>query len=146
MPDIRRYQWGVVKGTRFEEPLKEQARGESASIGWYLAAAKQAEIEGLPEVARALRDIAWEDANHAATFVELTGGVSMNTRDNLAKAYHGETESNKVKLEFSRQAREDGLDGTQSVLTEAAQAEQAHARTLKTLLDKHFSHNIHPTY
>ena len=61
---------GVTKGTALEEDVKKEFRGETYEVGVYLAMARQAQREGLPEVAEVLKAIAWEEAGHAARFAE----------------------------------------------------------------------------
>jgi len=71
---------GSTKGTAVEERVDRNFRGETGEVGLYLAMARQAEEQGYPEVAAALKGIAWEEAAHAARFAELNGLVSSVLR------------------------------------------------------------------
>ena len=64
--------------------LRANFTGECTEVGMYLAMSRQAEREGLPEVAEAYKRIAFEEAEHAARFAELLGEVLLaDTRENL---------------------------------------------------------------
>ncbi len=45
---------GVTKGSEVEEAVKANFQGETAEVGLYLAMSRQAQREGLPEIAEAL--------------------------------------------------------------------------------------------
>jgi len=45
----------VAKGTPIEEIVEANFAGETAALGLYLAMARQAEREGYPEIAEALK-------------------------------------------------------------------------------------------
>ena len=97
-------QIGVAKGTEVEKDVMDNFRGETAEVGLYLAMARQAEREGYPEVARALKDIAWDEANHAAKFAELNGLITPSTKENMERMLKGERMANKGKQEASIKA------------------------------------------
>src|SRR5208337_2872591 len=90
---------GITKGTAVEEAVMANFRGETAETGLYLAMARQAQREGYPEIAEALKTIAWEEAEHAAGYAELNGLISEKTRENLEKMLDGEVGANKGKRE-----------------------------------------------
>lgn len=130
---------GVTKGTSVEEAVKQNYTGENSEVGWYLAAARQAQREGFPEVAEALKTIAWEEANHAARYGELNGEISASTRENLEKALKGEQMSNKMKRETAVKAKTDGIDAAHDFFDEAAKDEARHARALEGMLRRYFA-------
>ncbi len=129
---------GVTKGTPLEEAVQANIDGENFEIGWYLAAARQAQREGYPEIAEVLKTIAWEEADHAARFIELNGDVSTATRDNLGTALKGEVKSNKMKRESALKAREMENDPAHDVFDETAKDEARHARALEGMLERYF--------
>ncbi len=57
------------------ERLYAQFAAECTEVGICLAMGRQADREGYPEVANALKRIALEEADHAATFAALLGGT-----------------------------------------------------------------------
>ncbi|MDK2881145.1 MAG: rubrerythrin [Clostridia bacterium] len=128
---------GVTKGTALEEDIKKEFRGETYEVGVYLAMARQAQREGLPEVAEVLKAIAWEEAGHAARFAELNGMIS-DTKSNLEKMLNGEIEANNGKKEAARKAKEAGLDEAHDILDESSRDEARHARALQGLLKRYF--------
>ncbi len=132
-------QIGAAKGTDVEKEVMDNFRGETAEVGLYLAMARQAEREGYPEVARALKDIAWDEANHAAQFAELNGLISPSTKENIERMLKGERMANKGKQEASIKAAQCGLISCQIFFGESARDEGRHARALEGLLKRHFS-------
>ncbi|SDC38300.1 MULTISPECIES: ferritin-like domain-containing protein [unclassified Candidatus Frackibacter] len=129
---------GVTKGTEVEEAINNEFKGESMEVGLYLAMARQAQREGLPEVAEVLRRIALEEAAHAARFAELNGKISESTKENIEKMLKGEQMANKGKREGAVTAKEAGIDPAHDVLDESSKDEARHARALKGLLERYF--------
>ncbi|SFR08328.1 ferritin-like domain-containing protein [Desulfoscipio geothermicus] len=129
---------GVTKGTALEQAVKDNFSGENWEVGWYLAAARQAQREGYPEVGEVLIRIAWEEAMHAARFGELNGEISASTKENIEKALAGEQKSNQMKREAAVKAKQDNIDEAHDFFDEAAKDEARHARALKGLLDRYF--------
>lgn len=129
---------GVTKGTVVEEAVKANFAGENFEVGWYLAAARQAQREGFPEISEVLKTIAWEEALHAARFGELNGEISASTKENLEKALAGEQKSNQMKRETAVKAKQNDIDPAHDFFDEAAKDEARHARALKGMLDRYF--------
>lgn len=129
---------GLTKGTPLEEDVKQEFRGETMEVGLYLAMARQAQREGLPEVAEVLKTIAFEEAAHAARFAELNGRISTNTKANIEKMLKGEIEANIGKKEAAKKAKEAGFDEAHDALDESSRDEARHARALQGLLDRYF--------
>ncbi|ABB14527.1 MULTISPECIES: ferritin-like domain-containing protein [Carboxydothermus] len=135
---INENQIGVAKDTEALAAVEGEFKGETYEVGVYLAMARQAEREGLPEVARVLEKIALEEAWHAARFAELAGKISSSTKENIEKMLKGEMEANKGKKEAAKKAKELGLDEVHDALDESSRDEARHARALKGLLDRYF--------
>jgi len=129
---------GVAKGTAVEEAVMANFRGETAEVGLYLAMARQAQREGYPEIAEALKRIAWEEADHSARYAELNGLISENTKDNLEKMLNGEIGANKGKREAAVKAKEVNVDEAHDLFDESSRDEARHAQMLKGLLDRFF--------
>lgn len=129
---------GLTKGTPLEEDVKMEFRGETIEVGLYLAMARQAQREGLPEVAEVLKAIAFEEAWHAARFAELNGVISTDTKANIEKMLKGEIEANNGKKEAAKKAKEAGFDEAHDALDESSRDEARHARALQGLLDRYF--------
>ena len=129
---------GIAKGSPVEEAVSANFRGETAEVGLYLAMARQAQREGYPEISGVLKDIAWDEANHAARFAELNGMISASTKENLEQMLSGETGANKAKREAAVKAKEAGVDEPHDHFDESSRDEARHARALQGLLNRYF--------
>jgi len=129
---------GITKGTAVEEAVMANFRGETAETGLYLAMARQAQREGYPEIAEALKTIAWEEAEHAAGYAELNGLISDSTKENLQKMLNGEVGANKGKRESAVKAREVNVDQAHALFDESSRDEARHAAMLQGLLERFF--------
>lgn len=130
---------GKTKGTVIEERVERNFRGETSEVGLYLAMARQAEENGYPEVAVALKTIASEEAVHAAAFAELNGMISHSVKENLERMLKGEKGAKAKKYVASQQAKEEGIDCACSFFQESSRDEGRHARILQGLLDRYFA-------
>lgn len=128
--DLVENQLGEAKGTPLEEAVRETWQDEGREVGWYLAAARQAERDGVPWVAGVFRAIAMDEAAHSARSAELAGEISGSTAENVKKALEGEVAANRDKLEVSHRAKELGLNETAAFFSEAARDEARHAKAL----------------
>lgn len=129
---------GVAKGTAVEEAVNHNFKGETSEVGLYLAMSKQALREGYPEVAEALKSIAWDEAWHAARFAELNGMVSASTKENIEKMLAGEVGANKGKRMAAVKAKENNIDEAHDFFDESSRDEARHARALKGILERYF--------
>ncbi len=129
---------GEAKGTAMEEAVEQNFRGETSEVGLYLAMAWQAQREGYPEVAEALKTVAWEEAQHATRYAILNGKISDSTRENLERMVAGEQAANKGKREAAVKAREAAGDETHEVFDDSSRDEARHARLLDGLLRRYF--------
>lgn len=135
---INEVQLGVTKGTVVEDAVRMNFQGETSEVGIYLAMARQALREGYPEVAEALKTIAWEEAEHAAHFAELNGMISTSTKENIQKMLNGEISANKGKKEAATKAKENNIDHAHDYFDESSRDEARHARALEGLLKRYF--------
>ena len=129
---------GVAKGTSIEEVVEANFAGEAATLGLYLAMARQAEREGYPEIAEVLKSVAFEEAWHAARYAELNGKISASTLENLEKRSKGEQDSSRSKHEAALKSKEAGIDEAYDFFEESARDEARHARALEGLLKRYF--------
>lgn len=136
---INEVKLGVTQGSKVEEAVKMNFKGETEEVGLYLAMARQAQREGYPEVAEVLKRIAWEEAEHAAHFAELNGMILADTKKNIEKMLQGEQGANKGKREAAVKAKEAGIDQGHDYFDESSRDEARHAQMLKGLLDRYFS-------
>lgn len=119
--------------------LKENYLGECTEVGMYLAMSRQADREGLPEVAEAYKRIAFEEAEHAAKFAELLGEVlSSSTKTNLSMRVDAEYGACEGKLALAKRAKELGYDAVHDTVHEMCKDEARHGAAFKGLLDRYF--------
>lgn len=132
---------GVAQGldAQVVQGLKDHFAGECTEVGMYLAMSRQADREGLPEVAEAYKRIAFEEAEHASKFAELLGEVvTTSTKKNLemrVEAEHGACQS---KLDIAKRAKELGYDAIHDTVHEMCKDEARHGKIFDGLLRRHF--------
>ena len=118
-----------------EDILKATFKGETTEVGWYLAMSKIAEEEGLPDVATYLRQIAMDEAWHAAEVAKILGMVK-DTKSNLTMMLEGETMAEVEKAEAAEIARKEGNDEARLFFERASQDEARHKAGLKGIVDR----------
>ncbi len=136
---INEHTLGVTKGTEVEDAVMANFKGETHEVGIYLAMARQAQMEGYPEIAEALKTIAWDEANHAAQFAEMNGLISSSIKENLEKMMQGEIGANKGKKEAAKKAKACDCDPAHDFFDESSRDEARHARMLNGLLKRFFN-------
>ncbi len=132
---------GVAKGLDEEvvAGLRENFMGECTEVGMYLAMSRQADREGLPEVAEAYKRIAFEEAEHAARFAELLGEVVYaDTKKNLQMRADAEAGACMGKLKLAKRAKELGYDAIHDTVHEMCKDEARHGAAFKGLLSRYF--------
>jgi len=125
-----------LKGSKTHENLKEAFGGESMANRRYLYFAKQADIEGYPDVAGLFRDTAEGETGHAHGHMDYlkevgdpaTGEAFGDTEDNLKSAIVGEThEYTNMYPGMAKTAREEGFAEIADWFETLAKAEKSHA-------------------
>ncbi|MBI5788292.1 MAG: rubrerythrin family protein [Candidatus Schekmanbacteria bacterium] len=129
---------GSTKGSPIEKRVDKNFSGETCEVGLYLAMARQAQENGYPEVALALKEIAWEEAAHAARFAELNGKIALSIKENLEKMLSGELSAQEKKYEAAQQAKVANIDCAHDFFHESSRDEGRHARILQGLLARYF--------
>jgi len=120
---------------RTDENLEKAYEDECKTYMKYLAFARQAEDEGLPNIARLFRATAEGETIHASNQIEALGGVQP-TEENLKVAVQEEEEDFfRMYPQFIKDAQAE--DRTEAVLslTWIAQVEKAHFGLLKQALE-----------
>jgi rubrerythrin len=117
-----------------QENLKQAFAGESQANRKYLAFARQAEKDGLPNIARLFRTAAEAETIHALGHFAALGGVG-STAENLQAAVEGETyEFTQMYPPMVEQAQREKHQGKR-MMEYAAKAEAVHARLYKMALE-----------
>jgi len=122
------------------EGLRLNFTGECTEVGMYLAMSRQAEREGLIEVAEAYKRIAFEEAEHAAKFAELLGEVVLaDTKTNLKMRLDAENGACKGKKDLAVMAKQQNLDAIHDTVHEMCKDEARHGRIFQGLLSRYFA-------
>ncbi len=125
-----------LKGTKTHENLKAAFAGESQANRRYLYFAKQADIEGYPELAGLFRDTAEGETGHAHGHLEYLKAVGDpatdlpigDTETNLKAAVAGEThEYTDMYPGMAKTARGEGFSEIADWFETLAKAEKSHA-------------------
>ncbi|MEO5359082.1 MAG: NADH peroxidase [Nitrospirota bacterium] len=135
------HRMGVAKGVDAEilEGLRANFMGECTEVGMYLAMSRQADREGLPEVAEAYKRIAFEEAEHAARFAELLGEVLVaDTKANLQARVDAENGACKGKKDLATKAKQLNLDAIHDTVHEMCKDEARHGQAFEGLLKRYF--------
>jgi rubrerythrin len=133
-----------LKGSKTQKNLKEAFAGESQANRRYLYFAKQADIEGYPEVAGLFKNTADAETGHAhghLDFLKPAGDPATDkpigdTSLNLAAAVAGETyEYTEMYPGMARSARDEGFAEIAEWFETLAKAEKSHAGRFQKALD-----------
>ncbi|HCP47326.1 MAG TPA: rubrerythrin, partial [Deltaproteobacteria bacterium] len=125
-----------LNGTRTHDNLKAAFAGESQANRRYLYFAKEADVEGYPEIAGNFRQTAEGETGHAHGHLDYlkqvgdpaTGMPIGSTAKNLAAAVAGEThEYTDMYPGFAATAREEGFGEIADWFETLAKAEKSHA-------------------
>jgi rubrerythrin len=108
------------------DDLQEAFAGESQANRKYLAFAKKAEEDGLPQVAKLFRAAAEAETVHAHAHLRVMGGIKSTT-ENLEAAIEGEGfEFQEMYPKFLAQAQEEGLKPAEFSIKNALAVEEIH--------------------
>ncbi len=136
----------TLNGTKTHQNLKDAFAGESQANRRYLYFAKQADVEGYPDLAGLFRDTAEGETGHAHGHLDYlkkvgdpaTGLPIGDTEANLKASVAGEThEYTDMYPGMAKTAREEGFAEIADWFETLAKAEKSHAgrfaQGLKTL-------------
>jgi rubrerythrin len=134
-----------LKGSKTEQNLKDAFAGESQANRRYLYFSKQADVEGLTDVAGLFRDTADGETGHAHGHLDYlkkvgdpaTGKPIGSTDKNLAAAVAGEThEYTEMYPSMAKTAREEGFADIAEWFETLGKAEKSHAGRFQKALDE----------
>ena len=132
-----------LNGTKTHQNLKDAFAGESQANRRYLYFAKQADIEGYPEVASNFRETAEGETGHAHGHLDYIKEVGDPATDlpigdsqaNLKAAVAGEThEYTDMYPGMAKTAREEGFTEIADWFETLAKAEKSHAGRFQQML------------
>jgi rubrerythrin len=134
-----------LKGSQTHQNLKDAFAGESQANRRYLYFARQADIEGYPDVGGLFRDTAEAETGHAhghLDYLKVAGDPATDkpigsTDKNLVAAVTGETyEYTEMYPGMSKTARGEGFDEVAEWFETLAKAEKSHAGRFQKALDE----------
>jgi rubrerythrin len=137
MPDL--------KGSKTHQNLKDAFAGESQANRRYLYFARQADIEGYPDVGGLFRDTAEAETGHAhghLDHLKVAGDPATDkpigsTDKNLVAAVTGETyEYTEMYPGMAKTARDESFDDVAEWFETLAKAEKSHAGRFQKALDE----------
>ena len=126
----------TLTGSKTFQNLKDAFAGESMANRRYLYFARQADVEGQPDIAGLFRDTAEGETGHAHGHLDYlrkvgdpaTGLPIGDSKLNLEAAIHGEThEYTDMYPGMARVAREEGFTEIADWFETLARAEKSHA-------------------
>ena len=150
--DLRKINWasqhhlGVAKNSDpiIQKKIMECYNAECNEVGMYLTMARQAYREGYPEVGNVMKQIAFEEAEHASRFLEMVQGpVNESTEKNLEALIKGEAAASLLRYEVAALARK-GLkdnilnDYIHDSVHEISRDEARHGSAFRGLLFRYF--------
>jgi rubrerythrin len=135
---INEHEIGICRGTDLEKLVQANFNGECQEVGMYLAMARLAQREGMPEVAEVLKTIAWEEAEHASHFAEMNEVIKPTLKENLEMMLEGETMANNEKKAAAKKALDCDNDPAHDFFDESSRDEARHAKMLKGMLERYF--------
>ena len=134
----------TLKDSKTHENLKAAFAGESQANRRYIYFARQADIEGYPEIGGLFRDTAEAETGHAHGHLDFLKEVADpvtdmpigDTEKNLASAVEGETyEYTQMYPGMARSARDEGFEEIAEWMETLARAERSHANRFQKGID-----------
>lgn len=125
-----------LQGTKSLQNLKDAFAGESQANRRYMYFARQADIEGYPDIGGLFRDTAEAETGHGFGHLDFLKSVADpvtnvpigNTEKNLKSAIEGETyEYTQMYPGMAKTAREEGFVELGEWFETLAKAERSHA-------------------
>lgn len=132
---------GVANGLDPEivNGLRESFTISCTEAGIYLSMSRQADREGYPEVAEALKRYSLEKADHASKFAELLGEVVYaDTKKNLTLRVEAESRGTESKFKIAKKAKQLDYDAVHDTVHEMSKDAARHGRGLEGLLSRYF--------
>lgn len=121
--------------SKTDQNLMDAFAGESQANRKYLAFAKAAEQEGMPQVAKLFRAAAASETVHALTHLKNAGKIGT-TAENLKDALAGEThEYTKMYPEMIKDAEAEGKTAVAKYFGYVNKVEEIHANLYKKAME-----------
>ncbi|MDR2623123.1 MAG: rubrerythrin family protein [Methanobrevibacter sp.] len=129
---------GITKNTELETEVQNNFMGETQEVGIYLAMSRQASREGYGELAEVFKNLAREEAWHAARFAEMNAVIKPTLKENIEMMLKGEQMANKEKKAACDKSKECSLEDPADFFNESSKDEGRHAKVLEGILKRYF--------
>ena len=124
-----------LKGTKTEQNLMTAFAGESQARNKYTYYASKAKKDGYEQIAAIFEETAGNEKEHAKIWFKLLHDGMPDTKTNLLDAANGENyEWTDMYAEFSKTAKEEGLDHIAYLFEEVGKIEKEHEERFRKLL------------
>jgi len=128
--------YGVTKGTKFEEQIDKNGKGEEQGAGMYAGLAYLAKERGLDELSEILLKIASDEMRHAGIYAVLNGHTNEDILEFLKKIAPVESNAFEKLNQFASQMRGVGLEDAAKQIEAIALDERRHGELLTKIVDK----------
>lgn len=128
--------YGVTKGTKFEEQIDKNGKGEEQGAGMYAGLAYLAKERGLDELSEILLKIASDEMRHAGIYAVLNGHTNEDILEFLKKIAPVESNAFENLNQFASQMRGVGLEDAAKQIEAIALDERRHGELLTKIVDK----------
>lgn len=119
------------------EHLKELLEEEISEAGSRIVKAIIAEQEGSTKAASVLREIAYNEAKHAALIAKVLpdrDNPFADTRANIQSSIEGDSDAAQREKDFARIAKEAGMEDIATLFEQLSMEETEHVKKLKEIL------------
>lgn len=129
-----------------QKNLEELLEEEGWEVGLYLARAERAEADGYPEIAKVIREVALDEADHLARVAKLLrpDRIDRDIKTNLMAMIEGDTDAAEREREMAEKARAVGMEQEARLFEYLAQKEMEHVEKLKKVLRSFVPSKEHP--
>lgn len=116
--------------------LEELFEEEGLEVGLYLARAEKAEADGCPGIAKVIREVAMDEADHLARVVKLMrpDRIDRDIKTNLMAMIEGDTDAAEREQEMAEKARAVGMEQEARLFEYLAQKEMERVEKLQAAL------------
>ncbi|MBU3177998.1 rubrerythrin [Clostridium estertheticum] len=128
--------YGVTKGTKFEEQIDKNGKGEEQGAGMYAGLAYLAKERGLDELSEVLLKIAADEMRHAGIYAVFNGHINQDIFEFLKKIAPVESNAFESLNQFASKMRGIGLEDAAKQIEAIAVDERRHGELLKNIVDK----------
>lgn len=128
--------YGVTKGTKFEEQIDKNGKGEEQGAGMYAGLAFLAKERGLDEISEILLKIGADEMRHAGIYAVLNAHTNEDIFEFCKKIAPAETNAFERLNQFASQVRGIGQEDAAKEIESIALDERRHGELLAKLVEK----------